>query len=393
MDRAPLPHEPEEPIVPEGENLFRRKRFLNRLRGLGADAEDPGQEHVNPWHELFESALGDDDSKEGMSPLDDDPVSRTQLLGHRVLEQAWSVHEFAQSLGDKIEELPLDMRTQMAPETERLNRAANELEDVAVELDEELEELEEATAEDDIDPRPADNSEFVPPAPAGPEKARPQEPKMGVTGMARLVIATLIGGGLGVLVGEGNKKERSKSKEKPKPENIVQEQKAKIATQEAELGQLRSAQPEANVIKKEYVQKAGEFTERQVDLTNATVEQVREVVKQVEESEKTFKIPEAEVRQTQASERQAEIITKVESVEKLREDPGEKQDNRGQEAANQPAWQPAADSYRPLSTPNPQPVVLQSSVPKQDPKISKSMIYVVLLVAAGLIAIGLSLFK
>ncbi len=385
MDRAPNPGMPEEPETHE--EAVRKRRLLKRLHGFMTGHEDGVEELDLTATESSETEPGfgelwsrDEEAEESLEGV----VPRVQRLGHNVLEQTWAVHSFAESLSDTVDDLPAESRDEVKPEADRLKEATGELRDAAEELDEELAELEEPS--DLEEESPEDNYE---PAPAEePEVAKPKKDHSEAMGMARLVIATLIGGGLGALVGEGSKKkEKGPTKEKAKMSATIEQQKTKMAAQEAELQQLKAAKPEATP-EKEYVKKATELAERQTELTHATVEQIRVATKEATEEERSFKIPEKPAGEKLAGEERLA----VESVEKIREKSADRRGDKGQEAPKVDALKSEQKEQLPYGEVQKQIIMQQQSANQPIKLRSLTWIYGVLLALAAIVAIGLLFF-
>jgi len=393
MDQAPRPGMPEEPQMPA--ERTRRRRFLRRFRGLGSHEAVPGvadvaADMITAVVSPFE--LGQENRADSQEAAEDhDPATpRLQRLGRNVLSQTHEVYGLAESLTGSVNDLPPASREVVKPEADRLQTASGELQDAAEELDEELDSLDST-----LGPETSTDVASVAPERSEPAEHKVEKPKKDhseVMAMARLVIATLIGGGLGALVGgEGNKKEHGKPAPKPesKPAPSVEDQELKLAAQEAELQKLRAAKPEGP-IQKEYVKQAGDLVEKQTELTQTTVEQVRAAAMQAAESEKTFKIPElqkptAEVRvaETEAGER----------FEQLHEHSGEHHDNRGSETSSRD-WQPPVNSTEQTHVAQPQQsnVFQPQQVPSKNINKSSTWVYWALLAGAGAVALGLLFF-
>jgi hypothetical protein len=206
MDRVPSPGMPEEPETRD--ETIRKRRLLKRLHGFMAGQDDPEDlnlaqaedSEVEPgFGELWSRNEEAEETLDGAAP-------RVQRLGRNVLEQTWAVHSFAEQLSETVDDLPDESRYAVKPETDRLKEATGELRDAAEELNEELEELEEVSQVETKSDEESPEDNYEPALPEEPEVAKPKKDHSEAMGMARLVIATLIGGGLGALVGEGSGK-------------------------------------------------------------------------------------------------------------------------------------------------------------------------------------------
>jgi len=387
MDKAPLPGQPEQFETPE--SIRRKKRLVNRLRLFLKGEDSEGVHEVD-----LSSQESDNDESEFWSRDEEDAempregfVSKVQRLGRRVLEQTWSVHEFAESVGEKVEDLPLESKAQIKPETERLQTATGELRDAAEELNEELQETPEESLP--VPDKSTGNETVV--APVKAEAIKPKKDFSEGLNMAKLVIATLIGGGLGALmVGESKNAKESNEKSKPKAQEVIAIQQDKIEAQEAELQQLKAAKPEV-VSQKDYVKKAAELAERQTELTQSTVEQVRTATKQATEQETAFKIPENKAETIPINlEKLKDTVDKTERLEHYSEQTFEqKEQAKGAQQTQetlrpiQPAQKsPYEQHWRQMAHLQPQ---------KQGQMVPKVTLYWVLLAAAVVVAIGVLL--
>lgn len=396
---------PEDPMFETEEQRRRKRRLLERLRNFGREKESPrvvdltgedADQKQEASGELFNRKTAEVGEADAVQPeQQDEQTGRIQSLGRRVLEQAWTVHGFAEELSETVEALPEESRDLVASEAERLQVATGELRDAAEELDEELDNLEPETEPAETEPDELEGAEPVGAAAPAETESEPEKPKKDrseAMGMARLVIATLIGGGLGALIGEGRKKE---SKEAAKAKKVIKEQKAKIEAQEAELQQLKATKPEAGgAPQKEYIKKASELTERQTEITHTTVEQVRAIAKETSELEKTFKIPESQPTAEAKKPTGEKLLPSAEIAERHEPSPEQRNEKPQQEARSDGAWpeqQVEADNQvnKPLD-------IWSSSAPaehKANQISARSWAYGALLAVAVLIAAALLIFS
>jgi hypothetical protein len=368
MDRYPQPGSPEGPETEEMLRRKRRSRLLDKLRALTGASEKPRVIDLSDTADQGESAPEELWSREEAE--DEAVVPRVQQLGRAVVEQSRRVDELTGSVVKTVEGLPTESREQVEPQAVELKTRTEELHSATEELDKELEDLE------DVETSP---SEVVESTPEAPKKDRSE-----AMDMAKLVIATLIGGGLGALVGEGMKgsKEKKQAKQKVTMARKIDEQKAKIDAQEVEIDQLKAKKPEAGApSQKEYIEKASELAKTQTELTRATTEQVRAVAEAASEVDKSFKIPEQEV------------VGAEQGAERLRERAGEQKD-KGDESKDHPTSVSAADNLSDESEhANGNSTGQQSTSPTLDKALtSRTWAYVALLVVAGTLALGFLLF-
>jgi len=401
MDR--LPHFEDEPEPETPEERRRKRRLLGRLPGEEgaffeqAEAEEDGSFTRELWTRDHAEAPP---VAETDLPLDLPEVAgHMQDFGQEVLGQARAVGEFAHSLRAEVNELPDDKRSEIAPEATRLNAATEQLDTASEELEDELEELDETMEEPAASAVGPEVAAVTPPV---IEKAKPTEEKP-ASGMAQLVIATLIGGGLGALFGEGAKKRREAKekanvvKQKEKAEQTVREQEVKLTEQKVELQQLkaeRQAEPAAP-LQKEFVKSASELAERQADLTRETAEQVKAVTQTVE-TDRTFRIPEqpamrehvpAPAEVLQAAEKAAE-----QSPEQMKDRTGQQGDKQDQPVTPEFVHTPSGGATPSLIPSRPQSPLWQQPVTPPRRQTTQTWLYVGLLLVAVAITLGLLLF-
>jgi cobalamin biosynthesis Mg chelatase CobN len=170
--------------------------------------------------------------------------------------------------------------------------------------------------------------------------------------------------------------------------STIEQQKAKMVAQEAELQQLKAAKPEKAAPEKEYVEKATELAERQTELTHSTVEQIRIATKEATESERSYQIPERPAEKLAGEERLA-----VESVEKLREKSADRRDDKGQEAPKAATLSSIEQKEQQVQSEVQKQIIIQQQASRQPVKLSSlTWIYGVLLALAAIVAISLMFF-
>src|SRR5688572_1414660 len=141
MDKAPRP---EMPIEPESqEELLRKKRLLKRLEGFLGEQEEPQELNLSGDAEQEQADPEDFWSREE-DGTEEALVPRLQNLGRRVLEQTRAVHGFTGELAETVQRLPEESRRAVEPEAQRLEGATEDLQEVAEELNDELDGLDES---------------------------------------------------------------------------------------------------------------------------------------------------------------------------------------------------------------------------------------------------------
>lgn len=391
MEQTPRPELPNDDESKA--ELHRRRRFFDRLRDWQHRKPETLKEDLEKeagvselWQRTDENLAAETEETE--LPLEAlefrDRLLRLQQVGRAVIAKARDVGDFAESVSGQIEGLPAENRQQIAAEATRLGEATEGLAEAANELDTELDELDSSLQESPKDQAPP-VVDSRPETYSQPEKPAEKPEDSGISGMARLVVATLVGGGLGALVGAGEEraKNRQAAKEKTKSDAALEQQRQKLARHEIELRALKAQKLEASppAEQKEYVKNTSELAEKQTELTRSTTEQVRSAVQQTAEYERTYQIPEQRPVQS-------ERLGDIETAERLKAALAKKD---GYYARKNGAANAALASQQP----NPVPHVSQGfNLPPDQLKKQAVMhrTYAVLLVAAVIIMLGLLLF-